>query len=397
MQKPNAFLEPNTDFSLVQGGPLFQMLVRTHLSQESMGLLRRRIVFFFAIVWVPLLVLTLLSGQAIGGAVMPFLYDLGAQARFLLAVPLLLAAEVIVHRRLKVTVRSFLDQGLVAPEDKPKFEQLVSSALGLRNSVIAEVLMIALAFASGHWIDDRYLTTKVATWFTTPVGDQLQLNAAGYWYLYVSLVVFRFLMLRWYFRLLLWWRLLWQISRRITLRLNALHPDQAGGLGFLSVSAHAFMLVLLAHSVSISGTLAGKIMYQGSTLHEYQLEILAWVLYLMILVLTPLCFFVVQLTQARWPQMFEYSLVASDYARDFRRKWIEGPAPKDEALLGSADIQSLADLSNSFSVAKGMGVVPFNRSLAIQLAIVIALPFAPLVLTMISLEQLVDRAIGLFV
>ena len=397
MKKPIAFLEPHTDFSLVQGGPLFQMFVRAHLSHDSMDLLGRRIILLLAIIWAPLLVLTLLSGHAIGGAGLPFLYDLAAQARLLLAMPLLLAAEVIVHRRLKLTVHGFLDQGLVAPEDKPRFEQMISSAISLRNSVIAEVLMIVLAIASGPWIDDRILTMKTTSWLATPAGDQIQLSAAGYWYLYVSLVIFRFLVLRWYFRLLIWWRLLWQISRRMTLRLNALHPDQAGGLGILSASAHAFLMVLIAHSVTVSGALAGKIMYQGSTLPQYKMEILAWVLYLMILVLMPLCFFVLQLAQARRTQMFEYSLVASNYVADFRRKWTDGPAPKDEALLGSADIQSLADLSNSFSVAKGMRVVPFSRSLAIQLAILIALPFAPLVLTMISLEQLLNRAVGLFV
>ena len=397
MQKQNALLEPHTDFSLVQGGPLFQLFLRAHLSRGSMELVNRRILLAVAILWLPLLVLTILSGHAIGGAGLPFLYDVGAQVRFLLAVPLLLAAEVVVHKRIKVTVASLLDQGLVAAEDKPQFESIISSAMRLRNSVLAEVLLIVVAVWAGRYIDTSFLMMKSATWFAIPAGDHSQFTAAGYWYFFVSLTVFRFLLLRWYFRLFIWWRLLWQVSRRIQLRLNALHPDQAGGLGILSGSVHAFLPVLVAHTIGLSGVLAGMILHDGATLPQYKLEIVAWVLILMMLVLTPLSFFVMQLSQAKRTQVREYSQVAGRYVTDFRRKWIDGEPPKDEALIGSADIQSLADLSNSFSVAKGMGVLPFNRSTLVQLAIVIALPFAPLLLTTISLEQLVDRALSLFI
>jgi hypothetical protein len=118
---------------------------------------------------------------------------------------------------------------------------------------------------------------------------------------------------------------------------------------------------------------------------------------MMLVVLTPFLFFIVQLAQAKRTQVREYSLVASHYVADFRKKWIEDPPPKDETLIGSSDIQSLADLSNSFLVAKGMGVLPFNRAMIMQMALVIALPFAPLALTMVSLEQLVDRALSIFV
>jgi hypothetical protein len=397
MPKPHPFLEPHTDFSLVQGGPLFQLFLRAHLSRGSMELASRRILLAVAITWLPLLVLSAISGQAIGGTGLPFLYDVGAQTRFLLAVPLLLAAEVVVHRRIKLTVSSLLDHGLVAAEDKPVFEGIISSAMRLRNSVLAEVLVIVIAVSAGQFIDASYVTMKSATWYATPVGEHSQLSAAGYWYFFVSLTVLRFLLLRWYFRLFIWWRLLWQVSRRIQLRLNALHPDQAGGLGILTGSVHAFLPVLVAHTIGLSGVLAGKILHDGASLPQYKLEIIAWVLFLMILVLTPLSFFVMQLAQAKRTQVREYSRVAGRYVAEFRQKWIVGPPPKDEALIGSADIQSLADLSNSFSVAKGMAVMPFSRSSLVQLAIVIALPFAPLLLTMISLEQLVDRALSLFI
>jgi len=102
---------------------------------------------------------------------------------------------------------------------------------------------------------------------------------------------------------------------------------------------------------------------------------------------------VVQLAGAKRTGLREYGIVGSRYVAEFRRKWIEGRAAKDEALVGTADIQSLADLANSFEVVQEMKAAPFGRAALVRLAIVTALPLAPLLLTMIPLEQLIDRAL----
>ncbi len=66
-----------SDFSLVQGGPLFQLFIRGHFATDALGWLKRRILCFILITRLPLLLLSLLSGQAIGGTVrIFFLYDL---------------------------------------------------------------------------------------------------------------------------------------------------------------------------------------------------------------------------------------------------------------------------------------------------------------------------------
>jgi len=41
-------------------------------------------------------------------------------------------------------------------------------------------------------------------------------------------------------------------------------------------------------------------------------------------------------------------------------------------------------------------VVPFGRATVVRLVILTALPLLPLTLTMIPLEQLIDRALGMF-
>jgi hypothetical protein len=232
MGKTIAYFDEPTDFSLVQGGPLFQLLLRLRLEKPPTDLLTRRVVVVLLIAWLPLLLLSALSGHVVGGVRVPFLYDLGAQARLLLSVPLFLLAEVIVHRRIKPVVRQFLERGIIAPEDQPRFESIIASGMRLRNSVIAEVLLLASAIFVGYWAGKRYLAMHVATWFAVPVGDDTQLTAAGYWYVLVSLTIYRFLIVRWSFRLFIWYRFLWQVARHVRLRLNALHPDRARGPGF---------------------------------------------------------------------------------------------------------------------------------------------------------------------
>ena len=157
---------------------------------------------------------------------MPFLFDLDAHARFLGSLPLLVAAELFVHQRKKTTVEQFTDRGLIAPEDLPRFEAAIASSMRLRNSVIIEVLLLVIAFTGGYWLWSDRMALHVATWYgQLAVDGTVNLTLAGYWYAFVSLPILRFILLRWYFRLLIWYRFLWQVAR-IPLRLNPLHPDQ---------------------------------------------------------------------------------------------------------------------------------------------------------------------------
>jgi hypothetical protein len=87
----------------------------------------------------------------------------------------------------------------------------------------------------------------------------------------------------------------------------------------------------------------------------------------------------------------EYGTLALCYVHDFYQKWLRGKRPVEETLVGSADIQSLADLSNSYQVVIGMQLVPVTRSTLLLIAVVTALPIAPLLLTMISFDELLNR------
>ena len=393
--KNNILREPQ-DFSLVLGGPLFQLLRRSHLSGDALELVRQRIIIISLLAWLPLLVLSALEGQALGGsAAVPFLLDVEVHVRFLVAVPLFIAAELVVHQRMRFVVRQFLDRNLIPESAMTRFDAAIASAFRLRNSVLAEVLLIAFVYVVGVLLVWRqYTALATATWYAVPTAAGLQLSLSGMWYGYVSLPIFQFLMLRWYFRLFIWMRFLWQVSR-IDLSLVPTHPDRVGGLGFLANTVYAFTPLAVAHGAMLAGMIANRIFYLGAALPDFKIEIAVIVVFLLCIVLGPLLVFAPQLAQAKRTGNREYGTLAERYVREFDAKWLRGGAPADEPFVGSGDIQSLADLGNSFEVVRTMQIAPITRDAIIRLAAATLAPIVPLLLTMMPLEELLKKLFGI--
>ncbi len=119
------------DFSLVLGGPLFQLLRRTHLSDDALMLQRRRIVVISLLAWLPLLVLSALGGQLLGGgASVPFLMDVDVHVKFLVVIPLLIAAELVVHQRMRPLARTFLERHLIPDDAGPPSTRRLHRPIG---------------------------------------------------------------------------------------------------------------------------------------------------------------------------------------------------------------------------------------------------------------------------
>lgn len=383
------------DFSLVQGGPLFQIFVRSRLSTDALGWLKRRILFLILLTWLPLLMLSLLSGQATGGGVrVSFLYDLEMHIRFLVALPLLLLAEWVSHNRLRPVVVQFIERGIITPQNRAGFDACIQSALRVRNSLLIEIALFVLVLTLGHMLFFEQITLKTSIWYAIGATAELQLSPAGFWLAYISLPVYQFIFLRWLFRIGVWAWFLWSVSR-LELYLVSTHPDKAGGLGFLGQSAVAFIPFILAQGALLSAMIAERILYQGAELMAFKQEIAIFIIFLLILVLGPLSVFAPKLAKAKREGLLSYGALASRYVREFDKKWLGGGVDSGESFIGSGDIQSLADLNNSFEVIKSMQMFPFGKQTLLQLALVALLPLLPLLLTIISLEELVKRLVNI--
>jgi hypothetical protein len=235
-------------------------------------LVRRRILAVFCIAWLPLLLLSALGGHALDrGIEMAFLYDIEGHVRLLVALPLLIGTEVYVHLSLRPVVAQFVERNLIVPEDVPKFHAAIDSTTRWRNSVPVELALVAFVYTVGLWVWRNQIAIGTTSWYALPEGTGMRLTAAGYWYVFVSVPIFHFILLRWYLRGFLWLRFLWQVSR-LNLRLVPTHPDRTGGLGFLVRSTEAFTPILLAQGVMLAGLIASRIFHAGQELKEFKAQ-----------------------------------------------------------------------------------------------------------------------------
>jgi hypothetical protein len=358
--------------------------------------MRRRAIILPFLAWLPLLLLSTLEAQALGGRVaVPFLRDVETHVRFLVAMPLLIVSELVVHQRMRFVVSQFLDRGLIPASASTRFEAAVASAFRLRNSVLAEALLIAFVYLVGiSLIWRHYVALTTATWYAAPAATGMSLSLTGWWYGYVSLPLFQFLLMRWYLRIFIWARFLWQVSR-IDLSLVPTHPDRVGGLGFLSNTAYAFVPLAAAHGALLAGWISDRIFYLGAALLDFKLEVGVLLVFLLSLVFGPLVVFAPRLAQVKRTGLREYGTLGERYVREFDAKWLRGGAAADERLLGSSDLQSLADLGSSFEVVRTMRMAPVTKEAVFQLAAATLAPVAPLALTMMSLEDLLKRLFGI--
>ncbi|HEY6825178.1 MAG TPA: hypothetical protein VI195_12100 [Steroidobacteraceae bacterium] len=117
--------------------------------------------------------------------------------------------------------------------------------------------------------------------------------------------------------------------------------------------------------------------------------------FLMCIVFGPLLVFSPRLARAKRMGLLEYGTLAERYVREFDSKWLRGRSQQSEPLMGSADIQSLADLGNSFSMVRNMRIAPITRDAVLQLAGCVLVPLTPLLLTVMPVEELTKKLLGL--
>ena len=129
-------------------------------------------------------------------------------------------------------------------------------------------------------------------------------------------------------------------------------------------------LAIFAFAVSgvLSGHVAFQVYFEAVPIQTFQTLFVVYLVLMELICLGPLLIFTPLLARTRREGLRQYSLLANTYNRAFERKWVAGQAPPDEPLLGSSDIQSLADLGNSFGMIREMRLFPFNGQQILQIA-----------------------------
>jgi hypothetical protein len=377
---------------LFVGGPTHRLMERIGLLKERAPQIARRGFVLALFAWLPLFALAAFEGHLLGGVPIPFLRDFGVHARLLLSLPLLVVIEIVVGPRLGAAAAQFLERGLVKPEERGRFEQAVAEAMQLRDSAALEVIVLVLAYVGSFMSLGIAFSAGVSTWdlLLTPSGPRI--TVAGIWNTFAAIPLYQFLVFRTLVRLLCWMRFLWSVSD-LELRLVPTHPDKAGGLGFLGGAHRPIGLFAVCVSLVLSGRYCSEILYGGATLQQFRIPVAVYVAVMVVLCFGPLLVFLPTLMLARRRGLVEYGGLALRYARDFDRKWLRGGAPEGEEILGSGDIQSLADMGGSFERIVDMRPVPFSLKDVSTLVAACLAPMAPVLATAMPLEEVVKTVL----
>jgi len=368
---------------------------RLHVIKDEGPSVARRIVIALALTWVPLLAFSLIEGRALGSTPRgSFLLDFATYARFFLSLPLLFVADAFVGPRLRSAALYFGRSGLVRAADAPALDRVIEKVRRRREALLPELIILGIAFFGAWNLSlEKFYHPSEAPWnsLTLPSGS---LSMAGLWYIFVAVPLLQFLLLRWIWRLVIWTLFLRDLHR-IGLDLVPTHADLAGGLGFLGNAQASLAIFGLALGCVLSADAAFRIRFEAADIKSFTPVLCVYLAVTLIICLGPLLLFSRALARARLQALLTYGELVNRYDLAFSRKWEQG-SPPTEPLLGSSDIQSLADLGISYTRILDMRAVPFNRRNILQIAITTALPAVPLVFVIMPVGEilrLISRAL----
>ncbi|HEU4454737.1 MAG TPA: hypothetical protein VFR81_16835 [Longimicrobium sp.] len=378
-------------------GPYAPLRRAARLPSPVEGAAWRRALAGIAVAWAPLLLLSTLGGVALrpGHPRESFLLDVSAHARYLVALPLLLAAEPWCVPRLAEIARHFAAAGLVAPADRERFRALVASARVMLRRRGVEVLLVAAAYAGTVVLRGILYPRGVPTWVApdAPAG----LSPAGWWRALVSQPLFLLVAAVWMWRLAAWARFLWGVSR-LRLRLVSSHPDLAAGLRFAGGSLPAFAPAALALSSALAGTMAEEILFvRGGPgeLSRVAAAALGAAAVSLCVFAGPLLVFAGPLWRARTVGTMTYGALAGRVGRRFERRWLRPGPVRRGGRFDESDFSATADLYAVAAGARRVGLLPAGVAEVAPLVLAALLPFVPIAFLVLPVDELLGRLAGL--
>lgn len=385
------------DFPLFEGGPHYLALDRAGLGASGRAGTLPIALVATLVTWAPLALLAAAQGLFTrSSSALPFVSDIALHLKLLLALPAFILSDRIVRRPLLAVLRRFLDHELVAGGDRERFLGLVASALRLRDSRVSSLVILVLACCGSLLLVRVVLFDAGPNWHFVGSGGARRLSWAGWWHGLVSYPAYLFILLRFFYRLLLWWRLLGQVAR-MPLQFQPAHPDGAGGLIFLGASLSAFTLPAFALSAALSSGTAALMLMTGASLVEHKNGIIGIAAFIAVLFVAPLLFFVAPLARARARALRSYDALASVRLAALERcRAAQPPAALDGAPADDPGLSEVSDLNAVGVAIRSMRPLPLERADLAKLLIAILLPFLAVLSTAIPIGELLKKLIGLF-
>ncbi|MFC1778311.1 hypothetical protein ACFL3I_13390 [Pseudomonadota bacterium] len=380
-------------FSLIEGGPFHTVLAKLGLLGKDRLPTWRTALVLALVAWIPPAILaitqSLLYADYSGWG---FFTDGTVYTRYVVAIMVMVATERFADGRISILVNQFLQARLLDADVREKFRDIVAQAdrRVSWSSVEGILLLIALVWS---WVSFYFISTvSVSGWEEWTTGGGTQLSWAGTAGELLANPVFLFLVLRWFWRFLVWTMLLAQVAR-LPLRLTAVHPDKSGGLIFLAMFPAIFSGFVFALSCVASSSLIKSMALLPQSQAFIWFAIGGWVLMMALIFLAPLFLFSAPLYRAREQALIEYGRLAQIHHQAFHDAWVSGGRDTEE-MLGHPDPSSVADLNVCVEAVLDMKIVPLDRDAVLQLVVAAFAPFLVFLALRMPLAEILKWILG---
>ncbi|MEH6570697.1 MAG: hypothetical protein V7709_16575 [Halioglobus sp.] len=380
-------------FSLVSGGAFHAMLARIGLlASDGLPTAKAAAVLALAAWLAPTLTAVAQTWMDDAYSGWGIFSDATIYARYLVAIWAMVATERYADGRVQLLVDHFQGAQLLGGPAQEKFAAAVRLADRRSASWRAEAGILVVAFMWTSVSTRFLLSVSQSSWEIVAIDSIGQLSWAGAVSAVFSNTLFLFLVLRWFWRLGIWAALLKHISQ-LELQLMPLHPDRAGGLGFLALFPSIFTGLVFALGCVVSGAMIKALDVANFSEQIIGPVVATWLIFVLMVFVGPLLVFVRALYDARERGLLDYGRLAHLHHLDFHRKWIERGG-REETLLGSTEPSSVSDLNASVQAALDMRLIPIDRTNVIQLILAAGLPMIAVVLYIMPLVELLLWIVG---
>jgi len=341
--------------------------------------------------WIPLALLSALRG---GDTFLSFLTDYASGSRFLIILPLLILAEPQLRERLALVAHHF-EADLVPRDQFPEFQEKWNSFESQRNSRLAQVLIVMLAYATAAFLS-QYLSpsgSEFVSWWKGGSGFRA-FSLAGTWAFFISYPILAFFTYLWLWRQFLWARFL-RSTTQLDLRLVAAHPDKLGGLGFLEASILGQIPFSFCLGVGLAGAIANRVLHEGLPLMAFRYIAAVMVVGVLLYCVGPYLFFTRTLLQMRRLGMLSYGAFARAVGEQFEKKWLHQADSLTEEVLLVPDFSTTGDLYGVVHNIDDIRVIPVGAVDLYAIVIAALIPAIPVVISAIPFDTLIKDAMHL--
>jgi hypothetical protein len=373
--------------SLIRGGPFYRIQQAARLIRPNEWNLVRRVSFAIGLGWLPLILITAFFNP---GSLVSLLKDYRVHSRMLIAVPVLLLGQLLLESRFRMVVAHIREADLLEPTDLARMADTIAKLRRLRDLLIPELAILLLVIV--HTAVSFKGRVDATPWLAQGTGSDLHLTEAGWYAVLVSATMFQFLLGLSLWKWFLWTLFAFRLSR-FDLKLVSTHPDEHGGLGFLSETPVAFAPVAFAAATVIGATWRHEILHLGANPMTFKQPAIAFVVIIAVVALGPLAFFVPTLTALRRRGILEYGTLGQMHSTDFHQKWIRQRTGHEAEFLTAPESSTLADFGQSYEKLERLSPFAVNRGTLITLAISVVVPLLPAILAVVPLATILKTLI----